>query len=132
MSQRLLSSAQLRYRVFIKYCVFSLKFCDCSELCQFCCSAGVSTHTDTEGNREKQESGIYFKIFGKKRYLMNTLYYNFFIIINLSISDPSQRTDRRTEKVVKEVHNKEAPFLERKEVHNNKKEKNSITKKLRI
>ena len=63
---------------------------------------------------------------------MNTLYYNFFIIINLSISDPSQRTDRRTEKVVKEVHNKEAPFLERKEVHNNKKEKNSITKKLRI
>ena len=28
------------YRVFIKYCVFSLKFCDFSELCQFCCSAG--------------------------------------------------------------------------------------------
>ena len=30
-----------RYRVFIKYCVFSLKFCDYSELCHFCCSAGV-------------------------------------------------------------------------------------------
>ena len=29
-----------RYRVFIKYCVFSLKFCDFSELCQFCCSTG--------------------------------------------------------------------------------------------
>ena len=29
------------YRVFIKYCVFSLKFCDFSELCQFCCRAGV-------------------------------------------------------------------------------------------
>ena len=29
-----------RYRVFIKYCVFYLKFCDFSELCQFCCSAG--------------------------------------------------------------------------------------------
>ena len=29
------------YRVFIKYCVFSLKCCDFSELCQFCCSAGV-------------------------------------------------------------------------------------------
>ena len=28
------------YRVFIKYCVFSLKFWDFSELCQFCCSAG--------------------------------------------------------------------------------------------
>jgi len=29
------------YRVFIKNCVFSFKFCDFSELCQFCCSAGV-------------------------------------------------------------------------------------------
>ena len=29
------------YRVFIKYCVFSFKCCDFSELCQFCCSAGV-------------------------------------------------------------------------------------------
>ena len=27
-------------RVFIKYCVFSWQFCDFSELCQFCCSAG--------------------------------------------------------------------------------------------
>ena len=30
----------LYYRVFIKNCVFSLEFCDFSELCQFCCSAG--------------------------------------------------------------------------------------------
>ena len=29
------------FRVFIKYCVFSLKCCVFSELCQFCCSAGV-------------------------------------------------------------------------------------------
>ena len=29
------------YRVFIKYCVFSLKFCDFSELCQYCWSAGI-------------------------------------------------------------------------------------------
>ena len=29
------------YRVFIKYCVFSFKCCDFSELCQLCCSAGV-------------------------------------------------------------------------------------------
>merc|ERR1711860_344322 len=28
------------YKVFIKNCVFSLEFCDFSELCQFCCSAG--------------------------------------------------------------------------------------------
>ena len=29
------------YKVFIKHCDFSLKCCDFSELCQFCCSAGV-------------------------------------------------------------------------------------------
>ena len=57
-----------RYRVFIKYCVFSLKFCDFSELCQFRCSAAffpdwrVSTHTDTKG----KQSPEYFKLFGKK------------------------------------------------------------------
>ena len=27
--------------MFIKYCVFSLNFCNFSELCQLCCSAGV-------------------------------------------------------------------------------------------
>ena len=65
------------YRVFIKYCVFSLKFCVFSELCLFCCSAGflpawyVCTHTDTEG----KQSSEYFEKFGKKtQYLMNTLY----------------------------------------------------------
>ena len=52
-----------RYRVFIKYGVFSLKS-DFSELFQFCCSAGflpagVCTHTDKEGNREKPEAGIF-------------------------------------------------------------------------
>ena len=31
----------ITYRVFIKYYVFSLKFCDSSELCQLCCSACV-------------------------------------------------------------------------------------------
>ena len=47
------------YRVFIKYCVFSLKFFEFSELCQVCCSAGVLTvwwvytHTDTEGKQRK-------------------------------------------------------------------------------
>ena len=30
-------------------------------------------HTDTEGNRERPESGIYFKILEKTQYLMNTL-----------------------------------------------------------
>ena len=57
------------YRMFIKYCVFSLKCCDFSELCQFCCSYGVlpairrSTHTLTlRQNRERPESGICFII----------------------------------------------------------------------
>ena len=31
----------LGYRVFIKYCVFSLKLCEFSKLCQFCGSVGV-------------------------------------------------------------------------------------------
>ena len=29
------------HRVFIKYYVLSLKFCDFSELCQLCCSADI-------------------------------------------------------------------------------------------
>ena len=58
------------YRVFIKYCVFSLKCCDFSELCQFCCSAGVLpawfvyTHWH-RGKKEKGQSPEYLKIFGK-------------------------------------------------------------------
>ena len=41
-SQRSLGGGITRFfRVFIKYCVFSLKCCVFSELCQFCCSAGV-------------------------------------------------------------------------------------------
>ena len=65
--------------VFINYCVFSLKCCDFSELCQFCCRAGVLpawcvyTHWH-QGKTEKGQSPEYFKIFGKKtRYLMTTL-----------------------------------------------------------
>ena len=46
------------YRVLIKYCVFSLKFCDYSELYQFCCSAGVlpAWCVYTHWNRGKTES----------------------------------------------------------------------------
>ena len=67
------------YRVFIKYCVFSLKFYDFSEFCQFWCSAGflppgVCTHTDTKGKTEKGQSQEYFKILEKTQYLMKTLY----------------------------------------------------------
>ena len=68
------------YRVFIKYCVFSLKCCDFSELC-FWCSADVwpaivsSVYTLTpRGNRVRSETGKYFKIFEKTQYLINTLY----------------------------------------------------------
>ena len=46
-----------KYRVFIKYCVFSLKCCDFYELCQFCSSAGVH-----RGKAEKYQSPEYFKI----------------------------------------------------------------------
>ena len=59
------------YRVFNKYCVFSLKYCDFSELRQFCCRAGflpawcVYTHWH-RGKTEKGQSQEYFKIFGKK------------------------------------------------------------------
>ena len=64
------------YRVFIRYCVFSWKFCYFSELCQYCCSAGVlpSWCVYTHWHREKTESGKYIKIFEKTQYLMNTLY----------------------------------------------------------
>ena len=60
----------IRYRVFIKYCVFSSNFCDFSELCQFRCSAGVLpawcvyTHWH-QGKTEKGKSPEYSKIFGK-------------------------------------------------------------------
>ena len=67
--------SKIRYRVFIKYCVFSLKCCDFSELCQFCCSTGVlpAWRVYTHWHREKTESGKYIKIFEKTQYLMNTL-----------------------------------------------------------
>ena len=60
----------------IKNCSFSLEFCDFSELCQFCCSAGflpaqcVYTHL----HRGKTEAGIFLKIRNKTQYIMNTLY----------------------------------------------------------
>ena len=67
--------AQQSYRVFIKYCVFSLKFSYFSELCQFCCSTGVlpACCVYTHWQREKTESRKYIKIFEKTQYLINTL-----------------------------------------------------------
>ena len=68
-----------RYRVFIKHCVFSLKFCDFSELCSSAAALvlylpGVCKHIDTpRENRERPESK-YSKIFGKTKYFMYTLY----------------------------------------------------------
>ena len=56
--------------MFIKYCVFFLKFCEFSELCQICCSAGVlpawCVYTRWHrGKTEKDQSPDYSKIFGK-------------------------------------------------------------------
>ena len=54
------SSLFFSYRVFIKYCVFSFKCCDFSELCHFFCSAGVlpaimsSVYTTLENRVIKQ------------------------------------------------------------------------------
>ena len=63
-------------------CEFSVKLCDFSELCQFCCSASdlpawcVYTHWH-QVKTEKGQSSEYSKIFWeKKQYLMNTLYNN--------------------------------------------------------
>ena len=55
------------YRVFIKYCVFSLKFFYFSELCQFCCSADFLSDTEEEQRNILKSSE-------KTQYLMNTLY----------------------------------------------------------
>ena len=66
-----------RSRVFIKYCVFSLKCCDFSELCQFCCNAGVLpawcvyTHTDTKGKQRKARVRNILKSLEKTQYIMN-------------------------------------------------------------
>ena len=74
---RLIIKEQDRYRVFIKYCVFSFKIYDFSELCQFFCSAGVLpawrvyTHWH-RGKTEKGQSPEYFKIFKKKNTISNT------------------------------------------------------------
>ena len=66
--RRALAKSRACYRVFIKYCIFSLKCCDFSELCQFCFSAGflpalcVYTHWH-RGITEKGQSLEYFKNF---------------------------------------------------------------------
>ena len=64
------------YRVFIKNCFVSLKFCDFSELCQCCCSAGFlpAWCVYILWHRGKTESGIFFNNRKKTQYLMNTLY----------------------------------------------------------
>ena len=52
------------YRVFIKYCVFPLKCCDFSELCQFFCSAGVLPANIWKS--ESNQSSEYIFKFSKK------------------------------------------------------------------
>ena len=68
-----------KYRVLIKYCVLSWK---CNDFLNSASSAaamlsylpGVYTHTDTKGKQRKARVRNILKIFGKKQYLMNTLY----------------------------------------------------------
>ena len=54
-------------------CFFSLKFCDFSELCKFCCSAG--DWPAAEG--KPREARIYLEIF---EYLINTQYLKFAVM----------------------------------------------------
>ena len=68
----------LSYRVFIKYCVFSLKFCDfpnsgSSAAALVFYLPGVCTHTDTEGKQRKTRVRNILKSLEKTQYLMNTL-----------------------------------------------------------
>ena len=60
------------YRVFIKYCVFPLKFCYFSELCQVCCSAGVlpAWCVFTHWHQGKTEIRNILKSVEKTQYLM--------------------------------------------------------------
>ena len=72
-------SLRLSNRVFIKYCVFSLKFCDFLNSASSAAALvfylpGVCTHTDTEGKQRKVRVRNIPKSLGKTQYLMNTLY----------------------------------------------------------
>ena len=68
-----------KYRVLLKYCVFFLQilwfFWTLPVMLQcWWCLTCHCVHTLTpRGNRERPESGIYFKIFKKTQYFMNTL-----------------------------------------------------------
>ena len=75
-----LQNSQSIYRVFIKYCVFFLKFC------YFLYSAssaaalefylpGVCTHTDTKRKQRKARVRNILKYLKRTQYLMNILYF---------------------------------------------------------
>ena len=70
---------RVRYRVFIKFCVFFL-FCDFFNSASSTAALvfylpGVCVHTLTaRENRERSESGMFLKNRKKTQYLMNTLY----------------------------------------------------------
>ena len=65
------------YTVFIKYCVFSLKFCDLNSASSAAALVfylpGASTHTDTEGKQRKARVRNILKYPKKTQYLMNIL-----------------------------------------------------------
>ena len=66
------------YRVFIKYCVFSLTFCEFLNSACFAAALvfyqpGVCTHTETKGKQRKANVRNILKSSEKTQYLMNTL-----------------------------------------------------------
>ena len=67
------------YRVFIKYCVFSLNFVIFLNIASSAAALlfylpGGCTHTDTEGKQGKARVRNILKSSEKTQYLMNTLY----------------------------------------------------------
>ena len=60
--------------------VFFLKICDFSELCKFCCSAGVlpALCVYTHWQRARTEKGQSPEYLKKTQYLMNTLYVKYY------------------------------------------------------
>ena len=79
------------YKVFIKYCVFSLKCCDFLNSASSAAALvfylpGVCTHIDTEGKQRKTRAvRNILKSLEKTQHLMNTLYQSIMLTLNHSL-----------------------------------------------
>ena len=97
-----------QYRVFIKYCVFSLKCCDFPVLLQRWCSTCLAcVHTDTEGKQRKTRVRNILTSLEKTRYLMNTLYQGSIIQLkilqSICIKKPGEPANKRQHVITKVI-----------------------------